>query len=463
MGMTFQKYKRHAVLIKYDNDGINEECVYIPASVDGPHGSLPVTEIGTAAFRDNYHLKCVVLPMSIQTISQSAFENCWSLQSVGVGEPTVHKMPTHSVFPPSLRLLEDCAFKHTKLMDITFTGDVSIGSYCFFECQKLKGVVFYRCTATFESSAFAHSGIQFLKMPDGELERLPAECFSQCLNLDHIELKNLDSIEYRCFAGCKNLVKISLFERKTPVHIEVGAFEGCKKLQDGQFYRTTYDTFVAMGDDLFYEVTRKLEEKYEDLSLVDTIIIVHKVRELLEDLSKVPYTAFQDTILISYMGTKYQDNQSWDYFDRFALFSKDDILYQFQPNKEWNHVHIYDLSPFDVVRLSMYHSTPAYLTWNWNEKECIFCSCVVGSPFQFNPRDIAVELLSRYLEFSLMETIPADEEMHIHSQYSFGGYFNRTNIGMESDKIHWLKYDQLSNKIGLYTEIRKAYQKLKEE
>lgn len=61
-----------------------------------------------------------------------------------------------------------------------------------------------------------------------------------------------------------------------------------------------------------------------------------------------------------------------------------------------------------------------------------------------------------------METIPADEEMHVHSRYSFGGYFNKTNMGIESDKIHWLMYDQLSNKIGLYTEIRKAHQQLKE-
>ena len=197
--MIFQKYKQHAVILGCNDDS---EVIYIPEKTDN---GLPITEIATAAFRDRYHLRCVVLPSTIHTVGQSAFENCWSLTSIGVGEPGDGNIPTHSVLTVSC--IEDCAFKNTALQDITFCNrNVSIGGHAFAFCRDIKGVVFHNCVGTFDGeAAFIHSGIQFLYMPEGEISCLPMETFAQCERLERVVFKTLNGIEYDGFCDCSNL------------------------------------------------------------------------------------------------------------------------------------------------------------------------------------------------------------------------------------------------------------------
>ena len=53
-------------------------------AVPGSYSSVPVMEIGEAAFRDNTSVSSVILPDSVYTAGNEAFAGCSGLKSVGV-------------------------------------------------------------------------------------------------------------------------------------------------------------------------------------------------------------------------------------------------------------------------------------------------------------------------------------------------------------------------------------------
>lgn len=374
MSMTFQKNKHHAVLIRCDN--LEQDWIRIPEAYDG----LPVTEIGAEAFRGNPHLKCVVLPMGIHTIGQSAFENCESLQCVGVGDPSaLGKIPSHSVFPPTLNFLGEQAFANTKLVDMTFTGAVTIGPSCFFNCQHLKTVLFHRCHGTIGTAAFSNSSIEVFYMPD---------CQSGI------------SLPEKCFTNCKNLRLIKLH---APKSIGKAALEGCPHVNDRGLYHTIWDVLFAMGDDASTEVIAKLKAKYDDLGLGDVIILVHEINKLFDNLSKV-LADNQDTILVSFVEPDCRNSineKTGDY--HFALCSKHKIADQLRCAAEWSNGQLDDLLQHDDIMLSFAQNLADNFFWDWNNKEAIFCSRTIGAPFEKKPREVAVDLLCNYLDSLFIE------------------------------------------------------------
>ena len=458
--MTFRKYRDHAMLIKYDSEE-TEECVYVPAEYEG----LPVKSIGDGAFRGS-HLRLVVLPETMECIGYSAFEGVYELQCIGVGEPTTTgNLPTHSVFPRSIRRLESACFKNTSLENITFTGGtVTIGDHVFSGCRKLQGVVFFQSTGVFEGeSAFAFSGVQYIDMPLGELSYLPMKMFEGCRRLEKVRFKDLDAVEYDCFSGCEQLRVIVLLDGEHTLPAGRGAFQGCKNLlHGGKFLRTAYDALLAMGDDI-YDVVHKFEREHKDFSSVNAIVCKHRVEKMLEELSQDSFLNYRDTVLISYLGTNYVNDEYWDYHFRFSLYVKQEILEKFQYIREFSSVKIWDLPSFDAIRLSMFLVKPDAMEFSWKEKGSFFLSEIAGRAFEADPQGIALELLYRYLAFQ-MGYIPFDQEMHIESKYEpDGSSFHRSEFGVDENKIHFLKYGILSNRVPRYQEVCKVFNKLKIE
>ena len=456
--MTFRKYRDHAMLMKYDSDD-NEECVYVPAEYEG----LAVTSIGDGAFRGS-HMKIVVLPGTMESIGYSAFEGIYELQCIGLGEPkATGELPTHSVFPPSIRRLDSACFRNTGLVDITFTADVAISDHAFSGCRNLNGVVFFNSTGSLEGDGtFSNSGIRYLQMDVGEIECLPAETFLHCNRLERVVFKNLDAVGFGCFRGCKSLGSIIMLNGKKPLHVERGAFEDCINLRDGMLCRTPYDVLLSQGYNI-YDVIKKLEREYhKDFSSVDAIICRHKIDELLEILGNDSYLNYRDTLVICYLGVDYQED-TWDYHYRFGLYKQVEILQQFQHIRAWSgRIHTWDvwhLSTLDVIRLSMFKEQPDAMEWDWSDPKRIFLSSIAGGAFERDPQEIAQELLYRYLCF-LMGYIPKNQEMNIHGEYQFEESYFKTELGMSEDKINWLKA-RLGNIIPLHRELGKVYNKLK--
>lgn len=448
--------KRYAIVDKYREEKSSQKFEYVPSDYEG----YPVRQIGPKAFQ-GCNLSVLVLPMSIQLISESAFEDCTQLQAIGLGEPSIEKgFPTHSVFPPNLEYLGKRAFKNcSSLTDVTFTGDVTIDEQCFADTENLKGVVFHESNGMLSQQTFMNSGIEYFIMSGGNGKFLPKECFYNCKRLYSVSFKRLDTIADYCFCNCANLSQFSI-EDNLPIHVQYGAFEGCRRFRTGSLFRTLFDLMVAMGKDLPIEVSHKLSQKYTVFNSLDEIIVKHKLEVLMGNLCSTP--EFYDSVLISYTGTEFLDASEWYFYDRFALFSLQEIRSHFEPIKEWSNVSVCklsDLSPLDTIRLSLFKLQPSPVTWDWAQITCILRSPISGAPFEKWPREIIAELLARYFQYQAGK-LPVDSESHVHSSYDAKIFPKKTELGIDEEKVQWLKFDYLSNNVSLYDEINKFYRKL---
>ena len=105
----------------YSVVGINDSCdceiVYIPAEYDG----LPVGNIGTNVFKNNFSIKGVVILNGMTRIGASAFENCTQLKSIVISGVTTNignrafygcTSLTEIYIPSSVIMVGDDAFKN---------------------------------------------------------------------------------------------------------------------------------------------------------------------------------------------------------------------------------------------------------------------------------------------------------------------------------------------------------------
>ena len=109
--------------------------IYIPATYQG----IPVKEIGAHAFYENTTITGVVLPDSITTISDSAFDGCTVLASINlpeglttIGEGAFNSVSIASiVIPASVTTIPDWAFSGcSSLTSVTIgSGVTSIGDF----------------------------------------------------------------------------------------------------------------------------------------------------------------------------------------------------------------------------------------------------------------------------------------------------------------------------------------------
>ena len=112
----------------------------------------------------------MVLPVSVEEIENSAFENCESLKSISL--------------PILLKTIGDAAFKGTGLRTLDIPKSVFwIGDELLAECQLL----------------------EHIKIPDN-IARITDRMFMNCSGLKKVELhESLNAIGERAFFGCSNL------------------------------------------------------------------------------------------------------------------------------------------------------------------------------------------------------------------------------------------------------------------
>lgn len=114
--------------------------IIIPDEIDG----LPVTAIGTDAFRDCTGITSVVIPDSVTSIGGSAFRGCTNLKEID--------LPDNITSIPGAM-----CFGCTKLESVTIpNGVVSIGGYAFSGCTSLKTTVIPDSVTNIGGSVFAN-------------------------------------------------------------------------------------------------------------------------------------------------------------------------------------------------------------------------------------------------------------------------------------------------------------------
>lgn len=192
-----------------------EGALTIPSKING----CSVTAIADFAFANCYNLTSVVIPDTIKTMGQYAFNGCQSLKKVTlsknckvVSDGAFSECPvlTTVVIPEGVTTIDDSAFSNcVALKSVKLPFSITkIGDYAFYECDSLTSVTVPQGVDTIEDYAFAN-----------------------CNNLKKVYISfGVNSIDFAAFRNCKKLTDLYMYH--TVLEIYDCAFEGCSKLKN---------------------------------------------------------------------------------------------------------------------------------------------------------------------------------------------------------------------------------------
>ena len=211
-------------------DGAFEDCwslqsVTIPDSV---------TSIGDLAFYDCRSLHSVTIPDSVTSIGESAFYRCSSLQSVTI--------------PDSVTSIGSSAFEScSSFQSVTIPDSVtSIGESAFEGCSSLQSVTIPDSVTSIGDSAFEFcDSLHSVTIPDS-VTSIGDDAFHDCLSLQSVTIPDsVTSIGDSAFSGCSSLQSVTIPDSVTS--IGDCAFSFCSSLQSV----TIPDSVTSIGDRAF--------------------------------------------------------------------------------------------------------------------------------------------------------------------------------------------------------------------
>lgn len=127
-------------IVGLTEEGKNETELIIPYKINNYY----IKSIDSNAFKDNMQISKVILPKSIISINDHAFDSCTNL--------------TYINFPNTLTNIEGYAFNNTKLKNINIPESISyIDNYAFANCANLDSIKIPKSLINIADSAFENS------------------------------------------------------------------------------------------------------------------------------------------------------------------------------------------------------------------------------------------------------------------------------------------------------------------
>ncbi len=243
-------------------------ALYIPSTVGYGGKMFNVTSIGKSAFYSSYYsckkLTSIIIPNSVETIGDNAFNSCNTLTSViipnsveTIGECAFWDCSglTNIIIPNSVKTIDFCAFQCCSgltsivipnsvetigdcaisncpgLKEITIGSNVtSFGSTVFLGCSNVKKLIFADGITAINSNMIygMESSLEEVVIPDS-VTYIGSSTFANCTKITKINLPpNLETIEKGTFDYCKNLTNIII--PNSVKTIDRYAFECCSGL-----------------------------------------------------------------------------------------------------------------------------------------------------------------------------------------------------------------------------------------
>ena len=163
-------------------------------------------------------LNTIVIPNSVTTIGQLAFNSCTGLQKVTIG---------NSVTTIGERAFSECR----GLQKVTIGNSVTtIGNFAFTSCTGLQKVTIGNSVTAIGYGAFdSCSGLTEITIPNA-VTTIGVWAFSSCTGLTEVTIPNsVTTIEGYAFTRCTGLKTVTIGNSVTT--IEDGAFNGCTQME----------------------------------------------------------------------------------------------------------------------------------------------------------------------------------------------------------------------------------------
>ena len=173
-----------------------------------------VTTIGYWAFWNCENLTSVIIPDSVTTIGENAFQYC-NLTSITI--------------PDSVTTIADDAFSYCELTSVTIPGSVTEMGSAFQYCSKLTSVTFGNGVTTIGRFAFnTCESLTSVTIPDS-VTKIGSGAFSGCKKLKSIAIPDsVTMIGEEAFRYCSSITSITIPDGVTM--IDEFTFDGCQKL-----------------------------------------------------------------------------------------------------------------------------------------------------------------------------------------------------------------------------------------
>ena len=259
-----------ASVTKYKGDS---EYVEIPSMVNG----YKVDSIGNI-FRDNYKLKGVIIPDTVDYVSRGIFSGCVSLTDVDLGKGITKissgmfyncKSLESLTIPEQIEEFEYIPYIDGDYYRRPFDGCTSlkklylkakdISSISYLNLPSLTNIVIASTVDSLPNDAFSgYNYIENVTFENGLLV-LPNECFKNCTGLKSITLPDsMMSVGKSAFENCYNIKSVTFSENLNT--IADSAFKGCSSIENLSFNKNLRE----IGNNAFEECSSVKNVTFND-------------------------------------------------------------------------------------------------------------------------------------------------------------------------------------------------------
>ncbi len=253
-----------------DSDGV----LTIGGTGEMDYSYLPIDEsdvkhlvieegVTSVADLDLYDLQSVVIPSSVVSIEDYAFDYCESLTDVSIADGVRNigedafagcTALTGIDLPASVETIGNSAFYECRSMTEATISGGSIGDFAFAYCENLQELTMSEGVTAIGDQAFEEcTALTEVAVPEG-VESIGEYAFARCDELADVTISGIIIGEY-AFSDCKNLKKLTLSEDVT--EIDDGAFENCTDLTKVSIPASVRE----IGDSAFYGCRGLIEAK----------------------------------------------------------------------------------------------------------------------------------------------------------------------------------------------------------
>ena len=253
-----------ASVTKYKGDS---EYVEIPSMLNG----YKVDSIGNPIFRDNYKLKGVIIPDTVDYVSREIFSGCVSLTDVDLGKGITSisfgmfyncKSLESLTIPEQIEYLggyEQDPFDGCTSLKNLYLKAKNISFIRYLKLPSLTNIVIASTVDSLPDGAFSgYNYIENVTFENG-LMVLPDSCFKNCTSLKNITLPDsMMSVGKSAFENCYNIKSVTFSENLNT--IDDSAFKGCSSIENLSFNKNLRE----IGNNAFEECSSVKNVTFND-------------------------------------------------------------------------------------------------------------------------------------------------------------------------------------------------------